>query len=222
MNRPNSMNNKCFIVSSFCIMLLVGCREIASTSTPAPDQMDRSPFTGIPCKAPCWYGLEIGKPATEEEVFSVLEGLSFIDTKSIYAHKMLLCGMDPNDEIWGVEIRANCKYNNELCIRIAVGNNLLISIENKLTYAITLEEVKLYLQEPDYLGYISGVVNISCRQIFIWKSKQLVLYSQKYTDAETADDICNKKNQERPDNEIIISDVRYASPLMIDYIMAHS
>ncbi len=67
-------------------ILLFGCMTSRPTAiptpafTPSPDQMDKSPFTGVPCAAPCWQGLEVGK-SSESEVTSVLSTLTFIRSR---------------------------------------------------------------------------------------------------------------------------------------------
>jgi hypothetical protein len=132
---------------------------------------------------------------------------------------MWVFGMDPNDEIWGAEIRGNCIYNKKLCIRIAIGNHVVLGIENELTYEIALEEAKQYLQKPDYVEFNTSVEKVSCRMVFIWEKKQLILYSQEYTDYETFEDNCQSEKLVRPDNTIIIGVVRYVSPLWIDLHM---
>jgi hypothetical protein len=60
----------------------IGAPTPAAIFTPLPEQMDQSPFTGTPCAAPCWHGLEVGK-SSEDEVISVLSTLTFINQDSI-------------------------------------------------------------------------------------------------------------------------------------------
>ena len=97
---------------------------------------------------------------------------------------------------------------------------MVIGIHYTLNYQITLEEVKHYLQEPDYIEYRNAIEIVSCRKIYVWEKRQLVLYSQEYTDIEIVEAICNNnKNQDRPDNAITISVVRYVSPVWIDLHM---
>ena len=77
----------------FCISLLIlltssGCGVSITQETPTqaattdPGLVDDSLLTDIPCKAPCWYGLELGK-STEADVLTTLHELSFIDPNRI-------------------------------------------------------------------------------------------------------------------------------------------
>ncbi len=64
--------------------ILVGCNR----SSLSPTLMDKSAFTGIPCAAPCWYGLEIAK-SNESEVVSTLKSLGFIDQETLKIKSIL-------------------------------------------------------------------------------------------------------------------------------------
>jgi hypothetical protein len=86
-------------------VMLCGCS--GSKGTLAPELVDKSPFTGDPCAAPCWHGLEIAK-SNESEVVSALKSLSFIDEESLKIRTLTITGFDPNTEVPGKRITADC------------------------------------------------------------------------------------------------------------------
>jgi len=56
--------------------------RVAPTPTPTlePTLIDWSILTGLPCAAPCWYGLEVGR-STKSDILATARPLSFIDPR---------------------------------------------------------------------------------------------------------------------------------------------
>ena len=130
---------KMMIIGAF----LFGCVE--QTATPSPDQIDMSPFTGIPCAAPCWHSLMIGK-SSESDIISTIPTLSFIDQNSVYYHRMpSMSTLAPDVFGEGVEITANCVNSEKQCLTIQAVENILTEISIVLNYQIKVDEAIGYL-----------------------------------------------------------------------------
>jgi len=155
---------------------------VAACGTPPPppslEQMDKSPFTGIPCAAPFWHGLEVGK-STESDVMSVLPTLTFIDHSSLFFHKMSLPTLDESRYAPGVEITANCINSEKPCLTIWLVEDVLSEITISLNYEISADKAIEYLGNPTYVGTqeIGTPTGRSCGVYIIWANSKLVLAS---------------------------------------------
>ena len=79
------------------LALLTGCSSLLPiTAEPLPTAIiDKSPFTDVPCSAPCWHGLVIGK-SSESQVRSTLSALPFLDQSTIqYIPQVDVSGLSP-------------------------------------------------------------------------------------------------------------------------------
>jgi hypothetical protein len=74
-------------------------------------QMEKSLFVGVPCSAPCWQVLSIGK-SNESDVRATLLKLAFIDQDTINFHEMSMPSINPGVYAPGVEITAACVPQN--------------------------------------------------------------------------------------------------------------
>ncbi len=159
-----------------------GCT--GSKGTLAPELMDKSPFTGAPCAAPCWYGLEITK-SNEAEVVSTLKSLSFIDEESLKINSISMPGFDPNIWVPGKRITANCLQPRIPCLLVNIADGRLRDIKNILNYQITFDEVVKNISDPDKVvstNYSAEV--IACNIRLVWIEKQLVLISKRFYGAK--------------------------------------
>jgi hypothetical protein len=147
-------------------MILLGCSGFGNAIS--SDRMDKSFFTGMPCAAPCWYGLEIGK-SNESEVMDVLATLKFVDQNEIHVQ------YGDNEK----SISAGCALQPEkICASLDIVSERLRSITSYLNYKTTIAEAIKYLGNPDKVGYsIRGVEKINCVIQFAWVERQLVLTS---------------------------------------------
>ncbi len=196
--------------------LLFGCSKFIPT--PLPEQMDKSPFTGIPCAAPCWRGLVIGK-SSESEVRSTIPNLTFIDQKSVYYHRMPSMSTFENPSVFGegLEITANCINSRELCLTIQVVGNILTDISIELNYQINVDAAIKYLDKPDYIGYDreSGE-QITCQVYLIWSEKELALKSKIFEGPNAAEKNCFVINDSgKISSSLLVSEVEFMSPAAI-------
>lgn len=207
------------VVSAFLFsstLLITGCGFIQPT--PTADQMDKSPFTGVPYAAPCWYGLEIGK-SNESDVISKIQTLTFIDQNSIYVHHMSSMSTydDPRMFGEGVEVRANCINTGNQCVTVQVVKEILAEISIVLNYQIKVDEAIKYLGNPDYVGFDrAGGERIACRVYLIWSEKQLILASKIFEGLNASKKHCYViKDTGKVSPNLLISEVTYVSPSAI-------
>jgi hypothetical protein len=174
--------------------------------------MDKSAFTGIPCAAPCWHGLEVGR-SNEKDSIAALSDLAFIDQKSAQIYQMeslpdyyvKLSGP-------GVKIVANCANFAGECLELTVANDVLQEIVVHLNYDIKPDEAIGYLGNPDHIGYINySSEEILCEIYMIWDESRLVLASI-FNTIEDARKYCYVVGEERKiPASLPIMEVRYIS-----------
>jgi hypothetical protein len=162
------------------IAVIMACQRIPSEiSTPMLDDSltDRSVVTGLPCKAPCWYGLEVGK-STESEALSTLHELSFIDASTVQETKIGYWDPILQENLPAKLISASCKEPQERqCVGLIIAENQLKIIVLFPNYEITFLDVVDSLGSPDYvsLGLTPPVHSPSCSIGLIWKSRQIII-----------------------------------------------
>jgi hypothetical protein len=158
--------------------MLGGCS--GSKGTLAPDLMDKSPFTGDPCAAPCWYGLEIAK-SNESEVVSTLKSLGFIDQETLKIKSTSGPSFDPKITVPGKSIAADCLQPKTPCLVVYIADGSLRDIKSFLNYKITFDDVVKDIGNPDKVvrtDYSAEV--IACYIRLVWTQKQLVLVSKRF------------------------------------------
>ena len=164
-------------------IFLYGCFNSATPSAPIPfdtpsvEQMDKSPFAGIPCAAPCWYNLEVGK-SSENDVIALLPTLTFIEQDSIQMFRTSMPNYDFTASAPGVNIVASCVHSNEECLDLRVVDDVLTKIVVELNYEIKVDEAIGYLGNPNYIGYDNiGSERVICEVYLVWSDTRLVLAS---------------------------------------------
>lgn len=208
----------------FMVAFGFGCSPSTTSeplNTPAPEQMDRSPFSGVPCGAPCWYGLEVGK-SNESEVVAILPSLTFVDQKSIKMYRRISVP-DYYIKLYGpgVEIVGNCVYSNKECFTITIANDVLQEIIVRFNYEIRPTEAVSFLGEPDYIGYADlGTERIMCEVYLIWSSKRLVLAS-RFEDFDGLKKYCEVvRDEEKLPSSLLISEARYLPEVKLNILLS--
>lgn len=207
------------VIMSIIGRYLFGCS--APTPTPLPDQMDKSPFTGIPCAAPCWQGLVIGE-SNENDVMSTLSMLTFINQNTIQIFRGgTMPGIDPSVYAQGVEINANCIYPEKQCLMVRVVDNILTEIVVAMNYEINVSEALGYLGNPDYIGYQNlGAEKIICEVDMVWSSGQLVLASEKFQGNDAIENCSAVRDTGKTTSSLMISEVRFMSIRAIEVLLS--
>lgn len=212
-----------FFIISLGGIFLYGCSDI--TPTPLPSQIDKSLFTGVPCEAPCWYGLEIGK-SNEDDVLVTLATLSFLKQDTININPVTsMPSIDSS--IWsdGVRITADCTYPQKHCITVNVVDDILTKIEVELNYDIDVNEVVENLGKPDYIGYgMLGGERIICEVYLVYQDKRTVLVSQKFEGHKTVEKYCGTiRDTGKVMSTLVVPRIRYmSSQELVEFLMSWS
>jgi hypothetical protein len=191
--------------------------------TPLPEQMDKSLFTGIPCAAPCWRGLEVGK-SNENDVMAILPSLNFIKQDSMQIYRTSMPGINGTYGP-GVNVIAECINSSDTCLDLKVVNDVLTRIVIGLNYEITVEKAIEYLGNPNYVGY--GIIGerFVCEVYLVWDSGRLVLVSR--VEGVEGSDVAEKNCYTVRDtgkvlSSSLISEARYLSEAELDALMTPS
>jgi len=199
------------------ILISSGCSDSKATSIPSPifiplaEQIDKSPFTGVPCAAPCWQGLEVGK-SSERDVIVVLSKLTFINQETVQTYHVSMPNIDYSASAQGILIEANCANPGQQCLSLSVIDNVLTRIVIGLNYEIRPNEAIDYLGKPDYVGYDDfSAEKIMCEVYLVWKSSRLVL-ATKLGDSAGAEKYCYVVRSEgKVPASLQISEARFLS-----------
>ncbi|MGB8644196.1 MAG: hypothetical protein WCF84_03100, partial [Anaerolineae bacterium] len=114
------------------VVILTGCTAWGWGATPTPtlepSLIDSSILTGIPCVAPCWYGLEIGR-STKSDILAVAQTLSFVDPKSFPEEPVYYWDLAKQANTVGTQISLRCRQpEDSSCVSLVVVNNVLKQI----------------------------------------------------------------------------------------------
>lgn len=146
------------LLALFIISNMISCMIFQPISTdvniefPNDPRVDQSFISGKPCKAPCWYGLELGK-ASVEDIQSTLSSLPFIDSASIGTQKF-------SSDLDELLFFADCVYSepDKDCVLLETSpGGKLRKIILVIYYPLTLESAIGQLGKPAY--YISDPIS---------------------------------------------------------------
>jgi len=161
-------------------VMLSGCSGIKGTL--APELMDKSPFTGNPCAAPCWYGLEI-RISDESEVVSTLKSLNFLDEESLQIDSTSVPGFDSKNLVPGKIIRADCLRSKYTCLVLKIADGKLRDVG--IFLKMPIDEVVAYIGNPDKVGFDACCAeSMECYIELVWIKQQLVLTSAPFQGAK--------------------------------------
>jgi hypothetical protein len=214
--------------TTFTLILVTGIALILSSCGSKSDNLasanlyDKSWLTGIPCAAPCWQSLEIGK-SSDTEVRSTFSTLSFINQNTIqYVPQTVVSGMTIDRIYPGLLIRANCVRPSQPCLELTIAENILTRIDIQLNYKISVGEIIAELGPPDYVGYqLMGTENETCQVELVWHGKQLVMNSAPDpVDSSFTKERCDiVRDTGKPPANLNISGVSYMSIPWVDSML---
>lgn len=192
------------------------------TVTPLPEQMDKSLFTGAPCAAPCWHGLEVGK-SNENDVIATLPSLSFIKQDSIQMHRTSMPGLNGTYGP-GVNVVAECINSTNTCLDVEIVNDVLTRIVVGLNYEIAVDKVIEYLGNPDSIGVAPiGGEYFVCEVHIVWIKNGLDLVStfEAQESVEAVEKYCDVVYETgKVPSSMMILEARYLSDAELGAIMS--
>ena len=195
-------------------MFLAGCTGLVPTPVePMPAAIiDRSPFTGLPCSAPCWHGLVIGK-SSQNEVRSILPTLPFLNQNTVkYVPQVDVSGLTIDAAPPGTLVYADCVRPPQPCLKLTAAGDILARIDITLNYQISAGEAIADLGAPDYVGYqVMGAETVTCQVELVWSSKQLVLNSvpDSWDSSNPKDDCVMVQNTGKTRSNLRITGISY-------------
>jgi hypothetical protein len=201
---------------------LFGCTE--PNVLPSPDQMDKSIFTGDPCAAPCWQGLEVGV-ANEREITAKLPTLTFVNPDTIQMFRGgTMPSIVPTTFSQGVIIKADCKYPEKPCLMLTIVDDILVEIVVSLNYDISVGEAIEHLGNPDHIGYgMLGAEKIVCEVYLVWNEKKLILASKKFEGPKATENSCGVvRDTGKVASNLLILEARYLPTAAIEFMLSRS
>jgi len=184
MQRPSLKGIKYQTILGLLIaVLLTGCAAwgwgVAPTSTPTlePSLIDSSILTGLPCAAPCWYGLEIGR-STKSDILATARSLSFIDQKEFPEDPSSYFDPSKRVTVTASVIRLNCRQpEGAPCASLLVVNDVLKRIDLSPSVPLTLGEAVAHLGPPEYVApsAVAGSAGL-CNVVLVWKQRNIEVF----------------------------------------------
>ena len=220
---------KIMVLFTFFLALLTGCSSLLpETAEPLPTAIiDKSPFTGVPCSAPCWHGLVIGKSSDKR---------GKVDTigTTLFRSKVLFSTYHRGD-VTGLRI-GNKTYPgiSDLCGLCTPLSTMLRNYRRRKYPRSNRHHVKLpNLSGRGHCGFGASRLcwvsalwarrHITCQVELVWYSKQLVLNSAPVTwETSNPNDECIiVRDTHKTTSDLIISGVSYMSTAWLDGTLAN-
>ena len=178
MQRLSSNEAKClYVLGLLAVTALTSCRAggwgVTSTPTPTlePSLIDWSILTGLPCAAPCWYGLEIGR-STKSDILATAQTLSFIDPRGITEEPYSYSDPSTQTHLPATFIRLNCRQaEGGTCAGLVVVSDVLKRIHLSPPPELTLGEAVAHLGPPDYFEPLARIESTLCDVALIWAQR---------------------------------------------------
>jgi hypothetical protein len=174
-----------------------------------PSLKDTSWLTGVPCKLPCWYGINVGT-STKEEALSLIQPSSFIDFSGIEEIESQY--WDPRTGIVEPSLLMSfpCKQpTGRTCAHMSFVDNILMEISITPNFQITFGEVVRQIGEPDYLTARPIYPEIeNCEVRLIWVDLQMMIDHFYYLEQNSID-MCKyiSDNDYQPPKDILVETV---------------
>jgi hypothetical protein len=225
MQRLFSNEAKClYLLGLLAVVALISCRaegrEFTLTPTPTlePSLIDSSILTGLPCAAPCWYGLEIGR-STKSDILATARTLSFIDSKEFPEDPFYYWDPSKRADVVATLIRLRCRSPERgPCASLVVLNNVLKEIYLSPPPAFTLGQAVVYLGPPDYFEPLARIESTLCDVALIWKQRGIwIAFRSGSPQKVQCRDVHGSKDVSP---NLLVAQIIYGSP--DDYIFARA
>jgi hypothetical protein len=214
-------------VSTILITLITSCSpndEFVDQKVTDLDHMDLSWMTGVPCSAPCWYGLEPGK-SQKTEAISILKELPFINADSMNEMDTWIRDFSQPENIAGQSVWFNCKEPADRhCVYLEFAEDTLFDFLITPNYEVTFKQAVERIGEPDGLSYVRANVEMKgCYVSIIWVKHQMTInhYEKRHTFGK---DLCDRINE--ADNKMIpdllIHDISYIQESWVNELWTRS
>jgi hypothetical protein len=182
-------------------LILSGCNR--ASLTPEPKIADRSFLTGQPCKAPCWYNLELDK-STQVDVIQTIKELPFVDHNSIIVYNNVGVGNFIN----AAEFNYDCIEPKRACGSIVVSDDKLKMVDMIIQYSLTIKTVVDQIGSPDYVFFTPAAPEgIGCEiGLDYWPEKGITIISKIYQSNQACHDL---KDGSFLDKNLNVTEIQY-------------
>jgi len=162
-------------------LLLGGCcspGELGPNPTQTVDRslMDRSLLSGLPCAAPCWYGLKLGV-STSGEATAVVAALPFLNPGVASEGLTSYWDEATQESLAAVLVRFACKQPDQTCATLVFVDGILVQIYLSPSYELSFREVVARLGAPDFVQVMRYHAEAPkfCRIGLIWASRDMTV-----------------------------------------------
>jgi hypothetical protein len=162
------------------VSLLVACTFSAAPVTPTatldPAFIDRSIVTGIPCLAPCWYGLKLDH-STKADVLATAQNLTFVDTKKFPEEPYNYWEPSKQTQVVGTLIRLQCRQPEaQTCAGLLLFSDVLKQIYLFPRPTLDFAQVVSSLGPPEYVQAVPRMdTPVLCDVALIWKQRGITV-----------------------------------------------
>ncbi len=205
------------IIGLLLVTVLTSCAAWGWGTTPTPTLepsfIDSSILTSIPCAAPCWYGLEIGR-STKADILATAQTLSFVDPKGFPEDPSSYFDRTKGTNVPATLIRLNCRQpEGWTCASLLMVNDVLKQIYLSPPPSLNFSEVVTHLGPPEYVKIYpvpgSGVL---CNVALIWKQRGIWVAFLTGTPQKTQVRCQDVRGGKSPSPNLPIDQIIYESP----------
>lgn len=140
MKKSFRIRERLLLYFSLLLMIIIsGCQQ--------KTEVDQSFTSGLPCKAPCWYGLKLDV-SSKADVLTTLDQLPFVDKKSIHEYGTRWYADDH-----AIVIYYDCINSRENCGSLLLSEDRLKQIWIAIKYPLTLKQAVDKLGQPEDIQY---------------------------------------------------------------------
>jgi hypothetical protein len=200
--------------------LFSGCLSIYKTPvlTPTPTSalsiLDWGLLSDQPCRAPCWYGLELEK-STKADVIATLQNLPWIDQGTIKESPSGYWDPDTQKNLPATLISAECRASERHCVGLELFDDRLIAIRFNLksNILVLIEDLVEYFDPPEFVRTGIGRDG-TCSINLTWWNQQIMAVS----DVPNGRKLCATiENGGRLDKNLAIDGILYELPESLRY-----
>jgi hypothetical protein len=182
------------ILFNMLVLLATSCSQKNNTSQNFnPSEIDKSWATGVPCEAPCWYGLTPGL-STLQELSEKVGQMSFINESGIRTDQYERWNGVTMEQIHTIHVPCINPVNQTCAFLYAKENQIIDEIILLPNYEITFIDFVSEFGNPDFIAYNRSTVEAKgCSVSLIWKTRMTgISFEEERYLLPFGNDLCDK------------------------------